>query len=271
MEKQPVDDLFARKLRDVEVPVGSDVFSQLQQRMGTKPLITRRPLAMWWYMAGAACILIALGMVYITTKNNLDDKQPVAHKESLRKSQAVPASSGNEIIAKSVIKDPQIQGDSGYNEERLAPTFPIQKAKLSRQKAEQERASQPSEVIDQVAVLTTQPIQEVTRLPIKVVTPIEEIARVEKQPRHLNGRTIVLTIEEPEASNLASADNHIAVPATQQHVTGLSGLFGKIKQLKSGEVLAKANSADNQSTTKNRFGRVLTEVKESLKNETTLE
>ncbi|WP_198174921.1 hypothetical protein [Spirosoma arboris] len=61
-EKQPIDDLFARKLGNMSLPPSADGFARLQARMGqgkqeTKIVFWRNP-EMQRYMAAAACLLL---------------------------------------------------------------------------------------------------------------------------------------------------------------------------------------------------------------------
>ncbi|MBO0948301.1 hypothetical protein [Fibrella forsythiae] len=286
MEKQPVDDLFARKLHDAEAPVSSDLFNRMQQRMGTKPLPVRRKIGAWWYVASAACALVAVCFLYLTNK---PEKQLL---ESFAQKRLPEQSDVNRVVTKrrdrfngsatrlqtideeteKVTKEHRKPGQlakATYPD--LKPTNP--KSQLS---AREHRLVLTQQVEEQIAVIKANENEKsVPAAPQLAISQpgIERVEQATVKPKQITERTILLTINEPQTKNeLAASNNNYQKPDTQNQPNGLSGLFGKLKQLKNGEVMAKATPvSESNSTQKKRLGRVFTEVKESLKNETTLE
>ncbi|WP_375444154.1 hypothetical protein [uncultured Fibrella sp.] len=287
MEKQPVDDLFARKLREAEAPVGPDVFNQLQKRMGGQPTPIRRPVVAWWHVASAACLLVALWFLYVINKVEPETSIPIAVRQAFQKLQS--NGDDDKAIADATAKpelDQKRQHDFAVDEankqqeeESIAQaTYLAQRKSQTKLFNKPEAPTQtPVRPVETERIVATpeqlvQPIVEPSVVPINPV-PVERIARVNNAQKQATERTILLTIEEPQLTNsLTAAKSDITTLEVQQpHQNGLSSLFGKLKQLKNGEVLAKAVPVSNQNNQKNRLGRVFSEVKESLKNETTLE
>lgn len=278
MEKQPVDDFFARKLRDAEVPVSTELFSQLQQRMGAKPLPTRRGVAgVWWYTVAAACVLFAVGFLYLTGKTDHTTRNSLA-------GDIVPQKKPNEQIT--AVPNKAQQNDNvgsipGVEKEVVARkkvTYPAAKPTLlvSRQTTEGNALLAIQKPVGQVLEGQSKEISSVPTRQIIAAIPAlaDRINQVSNVPKQSTERTIVLTIAEPQAeASLAVSTKDIEVvdQKAQAQSSGLSGLFGKIKQLKNGEVLARSQPDIGAGGPKNRFGRVFAQVKETLKNETTLE
>ncbi|HEX9958544.1 MAG TPA: hypothetical protein VGA96_14865 [Fibrella sp.] len=281
MEKQPVDDLFARKLRDVEAAVGPDLFDQLQKRIATKPIPVRRTIVAWWHVASAACVLVALWFVYITATTEPPVSVPVAHKHLAKaKDHGLPAENAVATLPVHERQKHDVGSDAGKTEKHNSVARVTYPARTPVTPASQAMNKEPilnrsqQQSTERVAVVQSQEIQQVPVTPAVALnsTPVERIERVgSKQKQHAD-RTVVLTIEEPqEVNSLATVQNDSPAADPQLPQKGLSSLFGKIRQLKNGEVLAKVTPTTNQNSPKNRFGRIFTEMKESLKNETTLE
>ncbi|RYF59299.1 MAG: hypothetical protein EOO39_33370 [Cytophagaceae bacterium] len=285
MEKQPVDDLFARKLRDAEVPVGSDVFDQLQKRMSAKPLPVHRTIGVWWYVASAACALVAVWFLYVTNEPEQQLKGSLAQKQVSKPADVdriaanqtgttFGSTNGLQTEGKEV---EQITDKHKKSEPIAKATYPDQKPTYpkNQQSVREHRLSSTQQLTERVAVGKAEENQPALVSPLTAVTPtpVEPIDRVAAKPKQITERTIVLTIDDPQAENaLVTVKGDTPKSDSQGQQNGLSGLFGKIKQLKNGEVLAKATPVGESHTNpKKRFGRVFTEVKESLKNETTLE
>ena len=279
MKKQPVDDFFARKLRDAEVPVSTELFSQLQQRMGTKPMPTRRRVTVaWWYTVAAACMLFAVGILYLTgkteytTRDSLAEEQTVLQTKLSKQITAVP----NEAQQNDNVGPiPEVERKSVALKKVTYPVIrPIQS--VNRQTIVENRLLAMQKPVGQAVESQSKEISFVPTRQITATIPTsaDRIDQVSNVPRQSTERTIVLTIDDPQTeANLAVSTKEIGVvdQKLQVQASGLSGFFGKIKQLKNGEVLAKSQSAVGTGSPKNRFGRVFARVKETLKNETTLE
>ncbi len=279
MEKQPIDDLFARKLRDAEAPVGPDIFDQLQKRMSTKPLPTRRLVVAWWHVVSAACVLVAFWFMYITNSTPVKVNAPVAYKELLSKT-AKPEAVQREVAVAPALK---LQKQLNANTDKVSKnvklltkaTYPARKPvaparqSIANESTPMRLQPQPIEQITGVRSAAVQQTPEIQPVAMNSTLPVERIAN---SPKQQVGRTVVLTIDEAQLATTPTTTQSDSPAPQQQHQNGLSGLLGKLKQLKNGEVLAKAApTAGTQNSPKNRLGRVFFEVKESLKNETTLE
>ncbi len=83
-EKQPIDDLFARKLGDMSIKPSTDAYSRLQARMGQgrreEPVVFWRNPVVQRYLAAAACLLLVtlLGWLYLSS-----DKASVADEDKI--------------------------------------------------------------------------------------------------------------------------------------------------------------------------------------------
>lgn len=280
MEKQPIDDLFARKLRDAEVPVGSDGFSQLQMRMKPKTHLVRRSATIWWQLASAACLVVAFGLLYRASKTEPVISQPVAiTKKGPAKELPLNLELTNPLtnVPERGLQRGRLIDSRAAQDEQTAQvvTYPVQKRATLINQPPAKPLTQAIEPAEQVA--RAKPHKEIQQLPntptiTSTIAPIIRVAQSTERPKQLSERTVILTIEESETADTQIASvNTSPTPDPQLHQNSLSGLFGKIKQLKNGEVLAKAAPTANQNVPRNRFGRIFTEVKESLKNETTLE
>ncbi|MEZ0540827.1 hypothetical protein [Fibrella arboris] len=286
MEKQPVDDLFARKLRDAETKVSADVFNQLEQRMGVKPLPVHKKVVGWWQIAAAACLILAIGLVYNLNKADVQlsqshtivqtssDKTARSSTSKLAKSQQQQIKKQNESARPTTNAEKAtylaLQSGMLHKKDRSQVTVALEseKSMLRNKLAErqQERATEVTATVDQEDRRTPTPQLALAS------TTIDKVDRISMKPNQAVERTIILTIEDNQTAVHVAAHDDASKMNRQGNQKGLSGLFGKLKQLKNGEVLAKATlTEDSQVNHKNRFGRVFNEVKESLKNETTLE
>jgi hypothetical protein len=278
MEKQPVDDLFSRKLRDAEIPVRADMFSEMQKRIGAKPLPVQRSVAGWWSVVGAACALLVIWFLYSSDKAHLpgiittpivsDQKpekgEPIATRQTGHSTNVPePVKPANRQTYKRAEYRNQVAQTGNRSQKQARPAVQLP--------AQQQASTPMPRSMDPVAVIPSPTTQQVLQSPATMASiPIERV--IDKRKPTVE-RTIILNIDEPQMTTaLATKGNDLLTPlGSPMHQSGLSGLFGKLKQLKNGEVLAKVTIAPGQTNQQNRFGRVFTEVKESLKNETTLD
>lgn len=76
-EKQPIDDLFARKLGDMSITPGAKSWDELQHRLGNDR--TARIVPVWYrYAAAAACVVLAGGIGWKLYPTNETGKPAVA-------------------------------------------------------------------------------------------------------------------------------------------------------------------------------------------------
>ena len=286
MEKQPVDDFFARKLRDAEVPISAELFGQLQQRMGTKPLpVGRRRAGAWWYVMAAASVVLVIVLSYpaqktdyVSSKSRNDKRVSRAinlSKEAIRPIAAAPDRAKQ-------------RSDVGFIDEVINKQVVLRKVTYPTAKSIAEESSSLTErsmllatqkPVEQIAEARSKetplmPVGQVVAMTSVVAERIDQVGTLSKQPTE---RIIVLTIKEPQPEtgtgvSTEEADADVIDQNAKRQAGSLSGLFSKIKQLKNGEVQAKSEPvATSQRGQKNKFGRVFARVKETLKNETTLE
>jgi hypothetical protein len=275
MEKQPVDDLFARKLREAETPVNPDVFGQLQKRMAPKPLPVQRSAFVWWKVACAACIAIALGYLYRSSDTLKPEGEKFVKKTDV--SRKTPAQSVIDSVQKTPEPIAQLARFKAENKpiEQKAYSASREVHAIPQQKdhqpiAQVAKTNEPAYKIDEPVYQRADSQTVATSITQPNVPQADRVAT--KQPVRAE-RTVILTIDEAQfVDKVAHSDPNALVSGSEHAQNGLSSLFGKLKQLKRGDVsLAKAAPATYQNDPKNRFGRVLNGVKESLKNETTLE
>lgn len=286
MEKQPIDDLFHRKLHDAEVTPGADAFARLQSRIDTTPLSVERPrrrFAGWWYGATAACLLLTLAWSYQDRDVHNDVPEQSADKVA------------RQGASKPRLTEPTSQPAVGLPDQRIASALPAPQPAERTQlvRAEEKGVStgptssidqraQPGWRRDQVLAVDTQPSEATAqpqRLSERTTTPDGTSTNsVAAGPSSADRpptaeRVVVLLIDVPEQTSTVSTEA-VARAAVQPATTtqpGWSQLVAKVKQLKNGELLARA--APSKPATEPRAGisRLFSNVKESLRNENTLE
>ncbi|WP_148289295.1 hypothetical protein [Fibrella aestuarina] len=129
----------------------------------------------------------------------------------------------------------------------------------------------------------TAPVEQVvsqTKTPdnVPAIVSVEapSIAKAEKGPstvteseKSSSGRTVVLTIAEPEPTKLAALEP--TKPDAAHNAPNLTQFFDKVKQIKRGEVFARATPTRQAAEPKTGLGRLMNGVRESLRNENSLE
>ncbi|MBO0939385.1 hypothetical protein J2I47_22725 [Fibrella sp. HMF5335] len=289
MEKQPIDDLFARKLREAELPPSPDAFSRLQSRMSTAPLpVTRRRVAIWWYGAAVASLLLVTLFYY---RNSLLP-DPVAKKQPLAQIKASQAA----VPANDAQSAPLVTNAGKHaNPSRISTTKPVTEAAHEQSKPiiamaakleagkNEIRSSMPYPGNNTHEVISPVPVSPVPQVELakngsipsstNLSKPIEGI-QTSPTAAHQSDqqRVVVMTIEEPKAAAPIVALQPAQVESTSQVQSGsLAGLLAKVKQLKNGDALARVTPAKRPVDSRSRISRVFEGMKESLKNETTLE
>ncbi len=263
MKKQPIDDLFARKLRDLNVPVGPAVYGRLQSRLGATATPARR--AVWWYVAAAACFVLMLGGVYwVRLGADAPGTLPTLAKQSARQharqkvAQPAPAYvPASEQLATNRVADRKqsLRFRAAQSIGRLAVTASSVALTVDRHahsETVQERLNTKGAVAPDV-----RPVVGLSAL--KTVSPTTDTAPLPAE------RIVQMILHEPADEPTVAVPD--AAPVAIQG-TRLTSLLGKIRQLKSGEAYAKATPLPGEPRT--RLGRVLNNVKESLKNDNTL-
>ncbi|WP_420151329.1 hypothetical protein [Spirosoma sp.] len=276
-EKQPIDDLFARKLRDISLPVNSNGFERLQARMGQ---LDSEPRVVFWrnpsiqrYVATAACLLIvsSFGWLYWTSesaKTAVDSQPVVASKanspDALNLAQDRPkelerASSSNiEDGTKLDKSEGQIaaakrttNGSKINNHLATPPAAYKTPSDSTKPEASEFIAVQTKSVDDQHK-------SEVTDNVTPINQPVNEQVAEVKTATKLSlpaERVLTVTIDEPAA--LVAARQAAKTPAekktilakndTPEKETRSGGLWQQVKRIKHGEVFAKRdNTSDDE-------------------------
>ena len=285
MEKQPIDDLFARKLCEAELPPSPNVFNRLQSRMASTQLpTTKRRAVIWWYGAAAASLLL-IALFYF--RSSSDEKQtapdqiarqakatnPVSPMPKPQPTQLV-AKAGEERTHRTVAVSAVQKGPDNHQQKMMAAVTKL----VVGMKEATSTATMGKQPVQQAAVQ----LPEITAVTAKnesmvgIAPPVLAQIAQPKLPVTSNSsdqqRVVVMTITEPKADlPMMALQPTKAEPASQAQLGSLAGLFAKVKQLKNGDALARATPLKRPADSRSRLGRVFDGMKESLKNETTLE
>lgn len=255
-EKNPLDELFARRLGNLERPPKPDSFARLQQRMQGGREIPR--LVVWrnpnLKMAAAACVLVALLMGWLYSNNqpgnaNIGTEQAIAVREH---QQNESVNSDGKVATKRTNVNPLPQ--VARVESAVAP-------KQSQPKKSEQSTASGTDLADYkqvVASRTTTSQQETlsTATPSSVQKPATEtIAAVKTAPTPQTmptERVLVVTIEEPEAlvaarQTAASVVNNMPVLAASPSKEGKATFWQQLKRLKQDDDVARQEGAVDES------------------------
>ncbi len=254
-EKNPLDELFARKLGKLERPPSPDSFARLQQRMQggqeqPRMVVWRNPTLQ---MAAAACVAVAflLGWLYSGDKSGsivTGSEQTVAiQKQQSEK----PVNDDSRRIAEKEVTDeaPQVaQSPSTATIERSRSVKPTQPAtdavklpvnkQLIAGKAASSKETQPELTTPVVAKPTTEVVVTTKATPTAPVKPAE--------------RVLVVTIEEPEAlvaarQTAASVVNNMPVLAASSSKEAKATFWQQVKRLKQDDDVARKEGPTDES------------------------
>ena len=256
-DKQPIDDLFARKLGKMSLPASADGFERLQKRMAQQSG-TPIKLGLWHnptakrYMAIAACFLVVCLFGWLYWPINLVQKNPsVAIRRSPHGQKTIQSSKPN-------VTGEQVA--TGSTEISY-----VQKP-LNSSKVHHEISSVPESEIPIAAsrvVSAVAQVQPIKSFPaptepatIASITPPQTGQSLESTVKAVPPaeRVLVVTIEEPAV--LAAAHQEKSELDEKQPVVTMTdkpakdakagNLWQKVKQLRQGELVAKSdNTADD--------------------------
>ena len=278
-EKQPIDDLFARKLSNMSLPPNADGFERLQARMGqnrpeARMVFWRNPTVQR-YMAAAACLVLlcSLGWLYwpsgtkmapgesqvaINQNKPLRPEKPVKeqHSPSVDTSTTKIAMPSNSAInQEGLAKVEKISGSTQgkvrtsaqpSNEKNVVPQseMPIRSETVLAQAVPTEHKAKPESVESTTPTNVTLVNQSIS----------EQVAVVDNKaitkPSPLSERVLDVTIDEP--ASLVAA-RQIAKTAIEEKTTlaindkpekeAKAGLWQQVKRIKHGELFAKRDNA----------------------------
>lgn len=298
-EKQPIDDLFARKLGDMSLKPSSDGFERLQARMNqnkseVRVVFWRNPVVQR-YMAIAACLLLVclFGWLYQTKNVGEEIGDRVASNQT-RQSKAKQQDSKGQIYSKPIEDGTSEQGDiksvtpatveEKLNQEELAYSTgrnaigksPSKTLPVNNQ-PEKKPALGTDEAIEKAVLAQTKPTDNLLKTEAPAVantipaTPVERLADNTTKPAIPSERVLVVTIGEPESLvaarqvvKEAALEKSVAAANDKPESEGKSGgLWQQVKRIKQGEIFARRdnNSSDDE---RGLLGRAYNGLKHNL-------
>ncbi|MBD2699686.1 hypothetical protein IC229_03490 [Spirosoma sp. BT702] len=287
-EKQPIDDLFARKLGDMSLRPSADGFERLQARMGQQTAETRlvfwRNPAMQRYVSAAACLVLVctLGWRYWPNSDKAISGGPnVAVNKSQTTRPKNPVNPATEVLTKQSSSDDATSAQPATlaNEQtQLVAKTPSKRSKLTTQPIHEQKsvgAPERSEpVLAKIESTQSHPTIENARPNVAQIDPMNsgQIASPERtvKPIAASERVLVVTIAEPEALAAArqdvkevNAEKSIAdTDQNPEKSAKTGGLWNQVKRFKEGEIFARR---DNQpSEDRGLLSRAYTGLKHSL-------
>ncbi len=287
-EKTPIDDLFARKLSNTSLPVSPGGFERLQARMGqnvpeARVIIWRNP-TIQHYMAIAACLVLMclFGWLYWPST---EMKTPVATNRPTRSNQQKPVEKqvGGELSAPMPTdNEPALAGQNATtepstlaNESSDLPkainepkSVSIDKVSKSDRQDKSELTVTPTEPSENKSNSDVVASNDLTPLN-QPATQLAEDKQTVVQPNTAVERVLIVTIAEPEALIAArqvaktSLDEKpmVAVNDKLEKATKGGVLWQQVKRIKQGDIFARGNKADVESSL---LGRAYNGLKHSF-------
>lgn len=294
IEKLPIDELFARKLGNMSLPPKADGFERLQARMGqgkpeAKIVFWQNP-SVQRYMAAAACLLLVclFGWLYWPAgKGTVSDDTQMAVNKSVVP-ERMPIQNQKEKVQPVENEGPDVKAPDLLEQkaavEQLAKADKpsVNKSDTGRPLKQSQKTAKPS--LKDVAPVANEPvlaqIKSVERKPEPTTSPMtnptnvatsEQLAenKIVSKPAPAAERVLVVTIAEPEAlvaarqAAVASIEEKSTVAVADKSAKEAKGnsLWQQVKRIKQGEVLARGDNSDNESSL---LGRAYSGLKHSL-------
>ena len=276
-EKQPVDDLFARKLKNMTLPPSPDGFTRLQARMGRgepegRVIFWRNPVVLQ-YMAVAACLLMIclFGWLYLSAETPLSGAATVSvnkpigspEKQHPRKQpnldlkvgvtatgsipdRKTPASADSEAIDLPFAERERVAVGKSINDNRRA-------ARTDRTTRRVETTFH--DTPPAVPITPTERVAgtEANTLPVEPKSE-NQVAAVTNKPASVAERVLIVTIAEPKA--LLAARQVVESPSGEQGIVAVddrpekenkaANLWQQVKRMKQGEVFARKDVNDDE-------------------------
>ena len=287
-EKQPVDNLFARKLKTMSLPPRPDGFARLQARMeqgipGTKVMFWRNS-ANRRYIAVAACLLLAclFGWLYLSTETPTPTGAVVAVNEPAKHPVGISSRSATDAedrlaetspgvgrktsaakskrVIQNLNKPDKQTSDKQANDSRLIAGV----SRVGREEKELPR-SMPNTALQKRA-------EQLVKLepnvhPVDVVNDKETVATV-SNPVPIAERVLVVTIAEPQVLSIArqatasiAVENVASTTDKPDRESKTAGFWNQMKRLKQNEIFARKDVANDELGL---LGRAYSGLKQSL-------
>ncbi|QKZ11470.1 hypothetical protein [Spirosoma sp. KUDC1026] len=279
IKKQPVDELFARKLANLSLPPDERAFNRLQARMAQQ----RQPeKVVFWHtptfqrsVAAAACIVLVATLGWYAQSTNQDrhaavntQKTIARHIQQVRPveqekpevSEAVAQQTAPDVqFTKPVPKLNQEIGEPVISKERI-----IEVATISKPKASKSQVSLTKEKTGPAPNVIERKSEE--QVASVILTPAKDDET--PKPAASAPRTLVVTIAEPDVLVAAKqtaqeADQKVVSVNQNTSETGAGKFWRRIQQIRTGET-AVANAAVGDNDEKGLLDRAYSEIKHSF-------
>lgn len=290
-EKQPVDDLFTRRLKNMSLPPNPDGFARLQARMGQSQPETR---VVFWqnptvhrYMAVAACLLLTclFGWLYLSTETPRGSGATVAvnkpvtsvgkeQRYELPKSANEVATTGTNSDRRATVTNSQTTSTSpkpGNAADGRPQTADRQLASVKPTVRRNKRTS-----LEMPAVLPTEQLVKTEANPSPAgPTTEKQVAAVTEKPAPVAERVLIVTIAEPTALVAArqaikqpnDEKDAVAVADKSEKDSKVASLWQQVKRVKQGEIFARKDAGEDE---RGLLGRAYSGLKQTLDKDKTV-
>ncbi|GAB3987105.1 hypothetical protein GCM10028807_06100 [Spirosoma daeguense] len=270
-EKQPIDDLFARKLGNLSMKPSSDGFERLQARMGqsapeARIVFWRNPVIQRSLAAAACLALVCLaGWQYWPSSPKIGEAQ-VAIIETSKAVDKNPNATKSETLDLATKKPTQdvviAEQNLAVNNDQLAVTTKTKRSIETTQKNSQEQNVETTNKRSETTLAQVEPTSNQAKTTDNVVPDVatvqpvnsKQIATSETMVKSIpaSERVLVVTIAEPEGlvasrQEKASPEAHSFDNDENADKGSKSGsLWKQVKRFKEGEIFARGDNRANE-------------------------
>ena len=273
-EKTPIDDLFARKLGSMSLPPSADGFDRLQAKMGNHKPETRigiwRNPAMQRYLAIAASLLLVCVFGWLYWSSN-ETTTPIAVNQPALSSPQKPKQETAENAPSASLPPAKTLGLQNHRET-------VGQLAITGKSSDNARGNDNPKAIDrdktpavspksgnELAVVPAKQTEKKVEVAVTVpdvATPVnrqtEQLAENTPtvKPVPATERGLVVTISEPEA--LVAARQAVKTDTEEKSVVATNdkseketkgnSLWQQVKRIKQGDVFARGNNSDTESS-----------------------
>lgn len=290
-EKQPIDDLFARKLKNMSLPPSRDGLARLQARMEQRDVKTRvvfwQSVTVQRYMAVAACLVLVclFGWFYLSTGSPTPGNDTVAantakapsvrpqlEDRSLKRTDSTLLAA-KPIPVPTISNQPNIpQVTESITETERSVVYP--KDNNGQRVAKQEKSFPEAEKVQPetlkpASTKLSDQLAKTERNPVSMEAADEKIVN-SPAPVVSTERVLVVTIAEPEAlidarktaKRVMSGEDLDNSPDNKpEKDTKAAALWQQVKRIKQGEIFARKDAVDDE---RGLIGRAYSGLKQTL-------
>ncbi|MBN8822863.1 MULTISPECIES: hypothetical protein [unclassified Spirosoma] len=299
-EKQPIDDLFARKLGNMSLPPSADGFERLQARMGKR--IPEARVVFWQnptiqrYMAAAACLILVglFGWLYrpVGTAPTGGENQVATNtphnqtgRQKLRPKTGITQKAEESQATSEGKKATELSLPTQEEQIALVEKSAVRVKQADRSVRQPVKDYKPStkripSTTQEPVLAQNKPVEAPTKQDVNTTPSIEkptvpeQVADVKPttKPTAPAERVLVVTIAEPEAlvaarqAAKASGEEKATVASTekQEKDPKATGLWQQVKRFKEGELFARRDNDNSSSEDRGLLGRAYSGLKHSL-------